>query len=81
MTKFTWTIPPRVHVNVVTVQERIADSFGEIFFRGKFFFFLVGLIIMYIVLFLLAKNYQLVSGKGQGESSVLTDIFTRKGRG
>lgn len=38
MTKFTWTIPPRVHVNVVTVQERIADSFGEIFFRGKFFF-------------------------------------------
>lgn len=33
---------------------------------------------MYIVLFLLAKNYQLVSGKGQGETSVLTDIFTRR---
>lgn len=33
---------------------------------------------MYIILFLLANNYQLVSGKGQGETSVLTDIFTRR---
>lgn len=33
---------------------------------------------MNIVLFLLAKNYQLVSGKGQGETSVLTDILTRR---